>query len=194
MLRRLLLLLVFTVWMTACKDPTGESPLVDLANRLYLQGEWTWSDSMHYESYVDPDDDVAHHGWYVIRGTATIEEAGDSVEVETYVLAATAQLFHVDSTAAGEAERWTVEGMEFEDTVTVSNDTIYGLSVEPIPPAAAANTDRVAWTLGASQLWCTNWLTARLPAGNADHCETKVLWLRSEGVDSTADSSAANHR
>jgi len=107
---------------------------------------------------------------------------------------ATADLFHVDSTASGEAQRWTVEGIEFEDTVTVSNDTIYGLSVEPIPPAAGANTNRIAWMLGASQLWCTNWLTARLPAGNADNCDTKVLWLRSASVDSTADSTAASSR
>jgi hypothetical protein len=194
LVRRLLALALVALLIAACKDATGESPLVDLANRLYLQGDWTWSDSTHYQDYLDPDDNLVHRGWYIITGAATIEEAGDSVEVETYLLAATAQLFHVDSTAGGEVERWTVENMEFEDTVTVSNDTIYGLSVEPIPPAAGANTNRVAWTLDAAQLWCTNWLTATLPSGNADGCETRVLWLRSESADSAADSTAARLR
>ncbi len=190
-MQRLLLLAMALLCITACKDATGESPLVDLANRLYLQGDWTWTDSMHYSDYLPADDNTAHHGWYVIAGVASMEEAGDSVELETYVLSATAQLFHVDSTSSGEAVRWTIETMEFEDTVTVENDTIFGLSVEPIPPAAGANTDRIAWTLGPDQLWCTNWLTARMPTGNADNCETKVLWLRAASSDSTADSTGA---
>ena len=72
------------------------------------------------------EDSTAHHGWYVITGVASMEEAGDSVEIETYVLSATAQLFHVDSTSYGEAVSWTIDTMEFEDTVTVENDTIFG--------------------------------------------------------------------
>jgi hypothetical protein len=162
-------------------DP-GDSPLVGLANLLYLDGSWVWADSMVYSQYVPDDDVIMHHGSYVVSGTASLETL-DSMEVETYVLAATAQIAHVDSTVNGEITRWRLTGIEYVDTVFVENDSIFGLSVEPIPPDADPTTDRIRWVFRSSQLWCTNWLTDTIRPGNGDHCATTVTWTRS---DSTA--------
>ncbi len=157
----------------------GDSPLVGLANLLYLDGSWVWTDSMIYSEYVPDDDVVTHHGSYIVSGTATIETV-DSVEVETYQLTATAQVRHVDSTEAGEVTRWTLTDIEYVDTVVVDSDTIFGLSVEPIPPAARPTTDSIRWTFESSQLWCTNWLTDTIRPGNRDHCSTTVTWIRAD--------------
>jgi hypothetical protein len=159
----------------------GESPLVDLANRLYLAGEWAWVDSMAYAAYVPADDSVAHRGLYVVSGTATLDEV-DSAEVETYVLTATAQIEHADSVDAQEIVSWLIENLEFEDTVEVRGDTIFGLDVEPIPPEAKPTTSQIDWLFQSDQLWCSNWLTDTIPQGNADSCSTKVSWRRTDGA------------
>ncbi len=161
-----------------------DSPLVGLANLLYLDGSWTWADSMTYSGYIPDDEVLPHHGAYVVSGTATITTV-DSVEVETYELVATAQVWHVDSTVNGEETQWTLTAIEYTDTVVVENDTIFGLSVEPIPPEADATTNGVEWEFTSNQLWCTNWLTDSLHQGNRDNCTTKIVWVR---ADSSADS------
>jgi len=159
------------------KSVTGESPLVELADRLYLAGEWTWTDSMLYESYYVEGDSLPHRGSYIITGTATIDDL-DSTETERYELTATAALFHLDSVAETEVERWTVSEIEFVDTIEVRNDTVFGLSVEPIPPIARPTTNGVSWTFSAEQLWCTNWLTDTLPQGNGSDRYTTIRWAR----------------
>lgn len=184
---RILLFLCATVpAIAACRDSTGESPLVDLANRLYLDGDWTWTDSVSYQGYAVGGEE--HHGWYIVTGSASLDEL-DSLDFEAYALAATAVLFHVDSVGTAEREQWTVEEIEFADTVEIMNDTIFGLAVEPIPPEANPNTNEIVWSFGASQLWCTNWLTDSSTAGNGDDCRTTVRWERgSGGTDSTGAS------
>lgn len=168
--------------MTSCflkgTEP-GDSPLVGLANLLYLDGSWEWADSMVYSDYVPDDDVIAHHGSYIVSGTATIETI-DSTDQETYELSATAQVSHVDSTVNGEEESWTLIDIEYVDTVLIENDTIFGLSVEPIPPEANPTTNRVSWVFESSQLWCTNWLTDTIRPGNRDNCSTTVVWFRSD--------------
>ncbi len=166
----------------------GDSPLVGLANLLYLEGSWVWADSMVYSEYVPDDDVIAHYGSYVVSGTATIA-AVDSVDEETYELTATAQVAHVDSTVNGEIASWTLTAIEYVDTVLVENDTIFGLSVEPIPPEAGATTDKIAWEFISGQLWCTNWLTDTLRPGNRDNCSTTITWVRSDS-SSTSDSTS----
>jgi len=162
----------------ACKAGDLNSPLVDLANRLYLDGDWTWADSMRYSNYVPAGQSVAHRGAYIFDGTATLEP-GDSSSTESYFLTATATLTHVDSTGdSTEVVSWVIANITFEDTVEVRNDTIFNLSVEPIPPAANPNTNLIRWLLGSDRLWCTNWLTDTTAAGNADTCETVVTWTR----------------
>ncbi len=164
--------------LTACKAGDVGSPLVDLANRLYLDGEWSWADSMVYSNYVPDGESVPHRGSYILEGTATLEP-GDSSAAETYVLSAVANLMHVDSTGdSTEVVSWVVADITFEDTVEVVNDTIYNLSVEPIPPQANANTDLIRWLLSNEELWCTNWLTDTLTAGNGDGCQTAITWVR----------------
>jgi hypothetical protein len=175
------------LWLLACKSITGESPLVELANRLYLAGEWTWTDSMRYQSYYVEGDSLPHRGWYIVTGTATIDDL-DSSETERYALTATAELFHLDSVAETEVERWTVSEIEFVDTIEVRNDTVFGLSVEPIPPLARPTTNGVSWMLTAEQLWCTNWLTDTLPEGNGSDCYTMIRWARG-AVESDSSSS-----
>lgn len=175
--------------MTSCflkgTEP-GDSPLVGLANLLYLDGSWVWSDSMVYSQYVPDDDVLAHHGAYIVSGTATIA-AVDSVDLETYELAVTAQVAHVDSTVNGEVESWVLSAIEYVDTAFVENDTIFGLSVEPIPPESNATTDRIRWEFQSGQLWCTNWLTDTIRPGNRDNCSTVVTWIR---ADSASDSTS----
>ena len=161
----------------SCKASDLESPLVDLANRLYLDGSWTWSDSTTYHDYIPSGESVPHHGSYIVSGTATLEPL-DSTKAEQYLLTATADLVHVDSTATAEVTSWVVPGIQYDDTVEVRGDSIFGLAVEPIPPEAGPNTNLVRWILGSDQLWCTNWLTDTLPAGNADNCETVIRWDR----------------
>ena len=119
-----------------------ESPLVDLANRLYLDGDWAWVDSVTYTADVPTGDSVEHRGCYIVAGTATLEPV-DSTDIETYFLMGTAQPSHIDSTQFGEFADWTVHALEFEDTVRVENDTIFGLAVEPIPPEANPTTNRI---------------------------------------------------
>jgi len=186
-----LFFVVVSIGLTSCflmgTEPE-DSPLVDLANLLYLNGEWVWSDSVVYSQYVPDDDVVPHHGLYVVSGTATMETV-DSVEVETYELTATAQVAHVDSTEDEEVTSWTITDIEYVDTVFVENDTIFGLSVEPIPPEANATTARIRWVFEASQLWCTNWLTDTIRPGNRDNCATTVTWTRSDS-SSTPDTSS----
>ena len=171
------ILLSTLVVLAACKVADTGSPLLDLANRLFLDGEWGWTDSVMYSAYVPAGDSVEHHGAYVLTGTATLEPV-DSADVETYVLDAVAELTHVDSAAGVELELWTIPELAFQDTVFVRNDTIFKLGVEPIPPQANPNTNRIRWVLDATRLWCTNWLTDTLPAGNAENCRTVVTWLR----------------
>ncbi|MCH7489727.1 MAG: hypothetical protein IID05_03435 [Gemmatimonadetes bacterium] len=178
------------LWLLACKSVTGESPLVGLANRLYLAGEWSWTDSMRYQSYYVEGDPLPHRGWYIVTGTATIDDL-DSSETERYALTATASLFHVDSVAETEVERWTVSEIEFIDTIEVRNDTVFGLSVEPIPPLARPTTNGVSWTLSAEQLWCTNWLTETEPPGNGSDCYTTIWWARAT-VQSDSSSSGGS--
>ncbi len=174
------------LWLLSCKSITGVSPLVELANRLYLAGEWNWTDSMRYQSYYVEGDSLPHRGWYIITGTATIDDL-DSSETERYALTATAELFHLDSVAETEVERWTVSEIEFVDTIEVRNDTVFGLSIEPIPPLAHPTTNGVSWILTAEQLWCTNWLTDTLRQGNGSDCYTMIQWARS-GVQSDSSS------
>ncbi len=180
------------LWLLACKSVTGESPLVELANRLYLAGEWTWTDSMRYQSYYVEGDSLPHRGWHIVTGTATIDDL-DPAETERYALTATAELFHLDSVAETEVERWTVSEIEFVDTIEVRNDTVFGLSVEPIPPLARPTTNGVSWMLTAEQLWCTNWLTDTLPEGNGSDCYTTIWWTRGnvQADSSQADSSSS---
>ena len=156
-----------------------ESPLVDLANRLYLDGDWAWVDSVAYTVYVPTGDSVEHRGYYIVAGTATLEPV-DSTDIETYVLIGTAQLTHIDSTQFGEFANWTVDALEFKDTVRVENDTIFGMSVEPIPPEANPTTNRIRWSFPSDRLWCTNWLTNTDPPSNAENCSTVITWDRTD--------------
>jgi hypothetical protein len=162
-----------------CKASDANSPLVDLANRLYLDGSWTWSDSMTYSGYVSSGGSEPHYGSYIFTGTATLE-AIDSADTEQYVLTATAGLEHVDSAGGAQITAWVVSDIQYDDTVEVRNDTIFSLSVEPIPPQAGSNTNLVRWVLDNRQLWCTNWLRDSLPAGNRDSCQTVIRWDRAD--------------
>jgi len=162
----------------SCKAGDVGSPLLDLANRLYLDGEWVWSDSMIYADYIPAGETVPHRGAYILEGTATLEPT-DSSSTESYVLSAVANLIHVDSTGdSTQVESWLVADIAFDDTVEVVNDTIYNLSVEPIPPGANANTNLIRWLLTSEELWCTNWLTDSTTAGNGDNCSTVITWVR----------------
>jgi hypothetical protein len=152
------------VVLSACKATDPGSPLVDLANRLFLDGEWGWTDSMMYSAYVPAGDSVEHHGAYVLIGTATLEPV-DSADIETYVLDAVADLMHVDSTAGEERELWSIPELAFQDTVFVRNDTIFKLGVEPIPPQANPNANRIRWVLDASKLCAPIGSWTRSPRG-----------------------------
>lgn len=162
---------------SASTDP-GESPLVDLANRLYLQGEWAWTDSTGYENYLPIGDSVPHRGWYVVTGTATIE-AIDSASGESYAVTATARIDHVDSNVYGETANWFQDAISYVDTAVVRNDSVIGLFVAPIPPESNANTDLIAWEFSANELWCTNWLDRPDPGSPYNTaCSTRVRWTR----------------
>jgi len=162
----------------ACKAGDINSPLLDLANRLYLDGEWTWADSMRYSNYVPDGESVPHRGAYILSGTASLE-AADSASTETYVLSAVATLTHVDSTGdSTQIAAWVIPELTFADTVEVRNDTIFNLSVAPIPPRANPNTNFIRWLLGSDELWCTNWLTDTTVTGNGDGCATVITWTR----------------
>lgn len=185
--------LVFLASLTAAAcflmpaEPEAGTPRVDLVNRLYLSGSWTWADTMTYSAYVPRTDSVAHRGSYIVSGTATLEEV-DSADVESYAMVAMSQIAHVDSAGDLEITAWTVTDIEFEDTVRVKNDTIFGLEIEPIPPEANATTNGVRWVLNADQLWCTNWLQDSVPEGNRDNCRTVISWVRAGTVVDTAQS------
>jgi hypothetical protein len=120
---------------------------------------------------------VPHYGYYIIAGTASLEPL-DSAGTEEYTLTALATLFHVDSVGAEERELWTVPDIEYQDTVRIQNDTIFNLAIEPIPPQANPNTNLVRWVLNDEQLWCRNWLTDTIPAGNTEGCRTTITWRR----------------
>lgn len=187
---RLLFVLLATLSVAACflkpTEPEAGTPRIDLANRLYLSGSWTWADTMTYSAYVPDIDTVPHRGSYIVSGTATLEEV-DSADVETYAMTVMSQIAHVDSAGDLEITAWVVTDIEFDDTVRVENDTIFGLEVEPIPPEANATTSDVRWVLNADQLWCTNWLKDTIPEGNRDNCRTVVSWVRAGAVvDSTS--------
>ncbi len=99
----------------------------------------------------------------------------------------TAQLSHIDSTQFGVFANWTVDALEFEDTVRVENDTIFGLAVEPIPPEVNPTTNRIRWSFPSDQLWCTNWPTNTDPPSNAENCSTVIVWDRDGHWDAAGE-------
>jgi|GEM_PF-7014296 len=183
---RLIIATLAVAVLSGCKaSGLGDPPLVDLANRLYLDGSWNWVDSMVYSNYRPATDTRVHRGVYVITGTASLE-AVDSTDVETYAMTATAEIMHLDSAGTEEVQNWVVMDIQFDDTVLVRNDSILRLSVEPIPPEAGATTNAIRWIFDSDQLWCTNWLKDSLPAGNGDNCSTTTTWTRDGAAPSPA--------